>query len=176
MTIVADLIIRLLCVLYPQDGQALRSYDPANLASDEIAAEHVWTARVAAEIAGVDADEVLAIAQHESNFISNVVSPEIAAGGVSCGVMTPTVERKCEQKTLLEQYQQGARHLRGWYDATGFDRPRAFQGLAGGYALIRSCESGPVLNKRGIDGCKYADDISWRIRGIHAARRKLVGS
>ena len=155
-----ELLVVLLSCLVPSVGADLRRFDPADLPSDEAAAEHVWSARVAAAATGLDPTEVLAVAWHESRFTSNVDAPDGGARG--CGVMTPTPTPRCVRKPLVAQYLDGATHLRGWYDAVP-GRWAAFAGLAGGYALIQACVEG-----RGPErGCRYAlaiDDIMRRIR------------
>lgn len=133
-----DLIVAILCALSPSAGADLRGFDPVDLTDDTVAAEHVWSARVAAVVAGVDVDDVLALAWHESRFTSNVVSHE-PGNRVSCGVLTPEPVARCVPRALVDQYLAGARHLRVWRDAVRGDRWTALVGLAGGYAAIAGC-------------------------------------
>ncbi len=171
MTLAAlQFLIALLCALCPDDGLALHEYDKINLPSDDVATEHLWTARVASVMTDTDADELLAFAQHESNFISNVVSKETA--GVSCGVMTPEVLARCTPKSLLEQYLAGGTHLRGWYDAMHGSHYWALVGVAGGYVLIAACKQGPVYNQRGFDVCTFPSNIDYRVTSIRRVRVK----
>lgn len=145
-----------------------------NLHADDVAITHLWTARVAAAITGTDPDEILAFAQHESNFISNNIT--IESHGESCGVMTPEILAKCTPAPLLDQYLAGATHLAGWYKAAHGDRRAALIGVAGGFALIATCNQGPVLNARGIDVCTFPNDIDRRIAAIRAMRSKIASS
>lgn len=148
-----DVLITLLSMLAPWTGHALHEFDPVDLHSDTEAAQHVWSARVAAFETGMDASELLAVAWHESRFTSNIDAPDGGARG--CGVMTPTPVPKCETRTLVGQYLDGAWHLRGWYDAVP-GRWAVFAGLAGGYVLIDACVKGVGPAR----GCRYGETIA----------------
>lgn len=99
----------------------------------ELAYAHVAAAREAAAIAGVSDADLLAIAHHESRYTHGKATREPSCydgdtaqpcrpqGRWSCGVMTPEPVHigGCPTRTLLEEYVEGARHLRRWIDVCG---------------------------------------------------------
>jgi hypothetical protein len=155
------------------DAEALHRFAPSDV-TIEAARDHVWAARVAAAAYDVDADMVLAISWHESRFTDGVVAAE-PGKRVSCGAMTPYPTKTCDQKTLLEQYLDGAAHWAvDWRHAGDVRNAReALLGYAGGYFMIRSCREGPVLRYKtsGDDLCKTPDVFAAIRTRIVAARR-----
>ena len=156
------------------DAEALHRFAPSYVTIDT-AREHVWAARAAAAIYGVDADMVLAISYHESRFTTNVVTKE-PGNRVSCGAMTPYPTKTCVSKPLLAQYLDGTRHWAiDWRRARDVRNDReALLGYAGGYFLIRNCRRGPVLRHKthGDDLCRTAD-VFMHIRSRIVAARKI---
>lgn len=129
------LIVALLTLFGPSPAsERLRELPDVRLSADD-AVEHLWAARIAGALEGVDPSTLLAIAWHESRFQSNNVSAE-AGGRHSCGAMTPEPVAHCHRVALVYQYLAGARHLRGWQQALG---TRALTGYAGGFALAVRC-------------------------------------
>lgn len=129
------LIVALLTLLGPSpSSERLRALPDVRLSSGD-AVEHLWAARVAGVLEGVDPSTLLAIAWHESRFQSNNVSWE-TSGRHSCGAMTPEPVARCARVALVYQYLAGATHLRGWQRALG---ARALIGYAGGFALAARC-------------------------------------
>lgn len=160
------------------DATALHRFAPDEVTVDR-AREHVWAARVAATIYGVDADMVLAISYHESHFAQDAVTAE-SGGRVSCGAMTPYPTRACRRRSLLDQYLDGTRHWAVDWRHAGDVRSahEALLGYAGGYALIRACRRGPVLRHQttGDDLCQTPEAFA-RIRArIRAARQQVASS
>jgi hypothetical protein len=160
------------------DAEALHRFAPNEVTIEE-AREHVWAARVAAEVYGVDADMVLSLGYHESRFSDGVIARE-PGGRVSCGVMTPIPTRACTKKSLLAQYLEGTRHWAiDWRDAKGVRSDReALLGYAGGYALIRKCRQGPVLRHKtsGDDLCRTPEVFGWIRSRIQSARKVRTAS
>ena len=160
------------------DAVALHRFAPEEVTVDR-ARVHVWAARVAAATYGVDADMVLAISYHESHFAENATTPE-SGGRVSCGAMTPYPTRTCGQKSLLDQYLDGARHWAvDWRHAGDVHgEHEALLGYAGGYALIRKCRRGPVLRHQtsGDDLCRTPEVFGWIRARIRAARQLVAAS
>lgn len=156
------------------DAEALHRFAPSYV-TVEAAREHLWAARTAAAIYGVDADTVLSISFHESRFTGNAVTKE-RGGRVSCGAMTPYPTKECESKSLLAQYLDGTRHWAIDWRRAGDVRNEheALLGYAGGYQLIHACRLGPVLRHktRGDDLCRTPDVFRW-IRSRIVATRSL---
>ena len=177
-----QILIRIALALFTPtsdaDAEALHRFAPSYVTVDA-AREHVWAARAAATIYGVDADMVLAISWHESRLTANVVSKE-AGGRVSCGVMTPYPTKTCVSKPLLAQYLDGARHWAiDWRRAGDVRSDReALLGYAGGYRMIRNCRQGPVLRHktRGDDLCRTPDVFAQIRSRIVVARQIRVAS
>ena len=136
MTIIA-IILALLTT--PAEADELRSTAPQYLTSAS-AWEHLRDARIAAAVYHVDPALVLSIAWHESRY-TDARTPE-SGGRVSCGAMTPEPTARCTG-SLLDGYLAGAKHLRGWLDATRTERD-GIDGYAGGYALLALCRSRPT--------------------------------
>jgi hypothetical protein len=104
----------------PAEAEALRTSAPAYLTLWS-ATQHLGAARVAGGHFDVDVATILAIAHHESRFISDTQTqepPDSGGSRVSCGVMTPVPKRHCDdlELTLLGGYLAGAAHLRQWMD------------------------------------------------------------
>ena len=177
-----QILIRIALALFTPtsdaDAEALHRFAPSYVTVDA-AREHVWAARAAATIYGVDADMLLAISWHESRLTANVVSKE-AGGRVSCGVMTPYPTKTCVSKPLLAQYLDGARHWAiDWRRAGDVRSDReALLGYAGGYRMIRNCRQGPVLRHktRGDDLCRTPDVFAQIRSRIVVARQIRVAS
>jgi hypothetical protein len=160
------------------DAEALHRFSPQEVSVAQ-ASKHVWSARVAAAVFGVDPDMVLAISWHESRFTESVVAAE-PGGRVSCGTMTPFPTRSCAAKSLLEQYLDGARHWAiDWGRAGDVRSPReALLGYAGGYYLIRACRQGSVLRHEtwGDDLCRTPEVFAQIRDRIIAARKIRIAS
>lgn len=165
-------IVTLLCFLVgaTDDSERLRASAPSYLTVDD-AAEHLIAARIAARITGEDANTLLAIAWHESNYRAHYVQPEPAgyvgsvwhATRVSCGVMTPYPIASCPSRTLVEEYIDGAAHLHEWRARVGAHALLGYAGLAG------ACARGPyVVQRRGVDVdlCTFEGEMLGRARVI----------
>lgn len=160
-----------------EDVEALRVTAPSYLTL-KTAQEHLAAARLASTVYGVDADTVLSTAYYESRYTSGVVGP-VVARKTACGVMQPTMEASCHTKTVLEDYLDGAKHLKDWYHACHGDERCALLGYGGGYALIKSCGEGPVMRERGgrnVDLCMIPDIRLARARWIKKERARRVTS
>lgn len=153
-----DTIIAILlaCATPLSDGEALQRTSPTYGAKGlpmtaELAREHVVHARIAAAIVGegIEADDLLAIAWHESRYDPTVSTNEgpgrwwanYGAGpGAysrtrwSCGVMTPSPKPSCEPHELEMSggYLAGAMHLAVWMRQCRGNRICALNGYAGG--------------------------------------------
>jgi hypothetical protein len=141
------------------------------------AAQHLGAARVAGARYGVDPAVLLSVAYHESRFVVDQRTSE-SGGRVSCGVMTPTPQARCDRAelTLLGGYLAGAAHLRTWIDVCqSLDQGRhdvddeviqrcALWAYAGGRSFRASCESRP-----GRPGCDAVDKFEGRARRIRQA-------
>jgi hypothetical protein len=150
----------------PSDVEALRR-TASEPVSAQAAADHLTAARAAAERYGVDANLLLAIADHESRY-TDATTPEVG-GRVSCGAMTPTPIARCAHDGILVDYLRGAEHLAGWIAAARGDLRGALLGYAGGYVLLRACAEGPVLRDRPggqVDLCSTPDVFLRRARWI----------
>jgi hypothetical protein len=133
---------------------------PDTALTSEAADENVAAARIAGMLTGERPEILLALAWHESRFISNAVSRE-ANGLVSCGIATPEPQAKCEDEPLVIQYQRGAEHLAGWRRALG---DRALFGYAGGYRLNKACLAGSTV--RGCTFPAWMESLANRIAGL----------
>jgi hypothetical protein len=100
----------------PAEAQALQESAPTYL-TETSAAQHLGAARVAGIRYGVDPAVLLSVAYHESRYVVDLRTRE-SGGRVSCGVMTPTPQERCDDEglTLLGGYLAGAAHLRTWID------------------------------------------------------------
>lgn len=154
-----------------RDVEALQRTAPEPLGT-ELAAENLSAARIAGHMFRVDPDLLLSIAAHESRYQSDAVGPE-SGGRVSCGVMQTTPRASCPKQTTLEGYIDGAKHLRGWIDATR-DLDTALIGYAGGYRMIKKCADGPVLRQADPhdDLCRIARVFRWRRDWIRRERTR----
>ena len=156
------------------DAEALHRFTPNEVTVDR-ARDHIWAARVAAAVYGVDGDMILAVSWHESRFQNDVVGPEVN-GRRACGAMQPIPTGKCESKTLLGQYLEGTEHWAIWQRAGDVrNEHEALLGYAGGYWLLRGCRLGPVLRHKtwGDDLCLTPEvfaGIRARIRRARQAR------
>jgi hypothetical protein len=116
------------------DVEALRASAPSYLTTDT-ARDHLAAARLAALLEHEDASTLLAVAWHESRYTSNVATREPGARW-SCGVMTPVPHAEpCVDRSLLEQYLEGAAHLHEWRALLG---DRALEGYCGGVGSDRA--------------------------------------
>jgi hypothetical protein len=150
----------------PEAIEALRASAPNDL-SPSSAAVHLAAATVAARHVQVDRDLLLAIAWHESRYVTGAVGRE-HDGLVSCGVMTPEPTTRNARAMLTDEYLAGARHLKTWIDATG-SLKAGLLGYAGGWRLIKACAAGPVLRHR-----DHGDDLCWT-PAVFLYRARLVG-
>ena len=178
MQILIQILFAIFTPTSDADAEALHRFAPSYVTVDA-AREHVWAARVAATIYGVDADMILAVGYHESRFTDNVVAKESGAR-FSCGVMTPFPTKTCVRKTLLAQYLEGTRHWANDWGRAGDVRSdrEALLGYAGGYRLIRRCRQGSVLRYKthGDDLC-LTPEVFGAIRArIRAARQPKPSS
>ena len=178
MQILIRIVIAIFTPTSDADAEALHRFAPSYVTVDA-ARDHVWAARAAATIYGVDADMLLAISWHESRLTANVVSKE-ANGRVSCGAMTPYPTKTCVSKPLVAQYLDGARHWAiDWRRAGDVRSDReALLGYAGGYRMIRRCRQGPVLRHKthGDDLCRTPDVFAQIRSRIVVARQIRVAS
>lgn len=134
----------------PDRVEALKRTAPQYL-STRAATDHLQAATLAGVAYCVRPSLLLSIAWHESRYAIATVTPE-RGRRASCGVMTPTPIARCGAPTLLGGYVAGAAHLREWLTACRGGVTCALRGYAGGYALMRACEAGPV--RRGaVDLC-----------------------
>lgn len=134
-------------IITDADAEALRRTAPQYL-TVETARLNLVAARAAAGIVGVDADDLLSVAHHESRYTETKVQDEgtgpwwrprdpVARWSpvrVSCGIMTPAPKPACEpwELEMAGGYLAGARHLREWIDLCRGDRLCALNGYAGG--------------------------------------------
>lgn len=114
-------------------ADGLRDTAPDVALSRSSAADHLAAARFAAAVYRVDAEDLLAIAYHESRY-TNAVTRE--PNGVSCGALTPydRARARCPAWTLttLGGYLHGAAHLAEWrYRYCRGDRVCALRGYSG---------------------------------------------
>lgn len=160
------------------ESEAFRSTAPDYL-TVESAAEHLYTAQIAAAEQGVDPDLLLSIAFHESHYDQTARTPE-PGHKISCGVMTPVPGATCTNGTLLDGYRAGAAHLREWLIAMHGNERQALIGYAGGYALLRGCAAGPVMklrkSGRSDNICLTPEVFQYRAKWIKRAREKVTNS
>ena len=145
-----DLILWLTLRATPAEAEALHSLVPTELTVAQ-AAEHIYYARQAALVAGVDYVKLLAIADHESHYTPGAVTRE-PGHRVSCGAMTPVPKRHCShaELTLEGGYMAGAAHYKMWLDACGGSARCADIAYAGGMVSARACTRG--VNVRAPSG------------------------
>lgn len=129
------------------DADALRRTAPSYLDAAQ-ARRHLAAARVAGAVHRVDPYLLLSIAYRESRYALDAVTRE-KSGKLSCGQLQVTMPKgsPCPSPALLGGYLAGAEHLAEWRRATR-DTRKALLGYAGGYAMIRACENGPLLRER----------------------------
>jgi hypothetical protein len=157
-------------MLFAQDdGRALAR--TASYLSVDRATSHVAAAELAAATYDVDADLLLSIAHHESNYQYTVISKE-PRGKVSCGVMTPVpthshAECSAARRSILAGYLAGAQHLRTWLEVCRGNRYCAEVGYAGGYRLIAACRRGEKLH-----GCTIPANFESRAAWIRRLRHR----
>jgi hypothetical protein len=137
------------------DAEALHRFAPSYVTVDT-AREHLWVARVASSIFQVKQEQLLAIAWHESRYKPSVISSE-PRNRVSCGPMTPVPKESCTpwELSLVGGYIEGARHLRTWLDLCGSDERCALTAYAGGFGLVKLCQS----NTSGHHACNFANQM-----------------
>lgn len=160
----------------PAEARALQETAPTYL-TPLSAAQHLGAARLAGERYRVDPALLLSMAYHESRFVVDQRTRE-SGGRVSCGVMTPTPQTRCDARglTLLGGYEDGAAHLRTWIDVChAVDHWRhdvdddgirrcALWAYAGGRGFRTFCENHP-----GHQGCDAVDKFEERARVIRRA-------
>ena len=154
----------LLALITPSDANALRSTAPEYLTT-ATAAVHLGAARAEGDRYHVRPSDLLAIAWHESRYAPRTVTPEPGAR-VSCGVMTPTPQARCNavELTVVGGYAAGASHLRVWLDVCRGDRACALGGYAGGYGLGQACARDVRL-----EACAVVRQFLWRSDAISRA-------
>lgn len=173
MQIILRITLAFLSPTSDADAEALHRFAPNEVTVDR-ARDHIWAARVAAAVYGVDEAMILAVAYHESRFQADAVTHEVG-GRVSCGAMTPIPQKTCTKKTLLEQYLDGTEHwANDWKHAGGLQNEHeVLLGYAGGYRLIYACRQSPVLRHKttGDDLCKTPEVFGAIRARIRAARQ-----
>ena len=159
------------------DALALHRFAPRYLTALQASA-HLQAARAAALVVGdVDADDLLAIAWHETRYTPGYVQRE--PGGChkgvcrsvrySCGVMTPEpLYASCPRGTeLVDEYIAGARHLLEWREICG----GALEGAR--LCALRGYSGGMLDNQLGNSGLAtwqvFARD-AWRIKAARIQR------
>jgi len=156
------------------DVETFRATAPSYLTT-ETARDHLVAARMAAVYHRVDADLLLSIAWFESRYTIDAVGPMVR-GKRACGVLQPIMEQRCsETPSLMGGYFEGAKHLREWMNAARGDMRTAMLGYAGGYALIKACDEGPLMVQRGgreVDLCTVVNARFSRMRWIQRMRAK----
>lgn len=164
------------------DARALQEVAPEPI-DIELARANVAGARIAALVVLTGYDEMpdylLAMARRESFFRPDARTVE-KNGLVSCGVMTPRPLPSCVDEGVVAGYIRGAIHLLEWVEATsdreGLPRlSRAQLGYAGGWALIRRCDRGPLYVDRNgakIDLCLTPQRTAFWADRIYQARSK----
>jgi hypothetical protein len=174
------------------EALALRDTAPGLLTVEQ-AAHHVLAADVAGAVFDVDPQLLLAIAWHESRYVSSLVTSE-PGRRVSCGVMTPVPHASpCSrwETSTFGGYWEGARHLRTWMDVcrangagAGHATDRAagrcpLLAYAGGRGLYRICATaGHFVVRPGVDACDLPDLLRARVRALReavAVRRRSIG-
>lgn len=166
--------IWLACQSTPAEARAFQETAPAYLTQDS-AAQHLGAARIAGARYGIDPGVLLSVAYHESRFVVDQRTPE-SGGRVSCGVMSPTPQSRCDgaELTLLGGYFAGAAHLRTWIDmCQEADQWRhdiddevirrcALWSYAGGRHFRAFCEAHP--RRAGCDAVAKFEGRAWMIR------------
>lgn len=147
-------LLRLLMSLGLGDGPERLHHAYPQYLTKEAAVEHYWASRLAGAEYHVDPFLLLGIASHESNFKPKTITRE-PGNRVSCGVMTPTPQRRCsnEELTILGGYMAGAKHLRMWLKACGGNYWCGMVAYAGGMQSVRICRTGDVLSPAGNSVC-----------------------
>jgi hypothetical protein len=107
----------------------------------ETAREHMASAFAVGIVTDTRPALLLSIAWFESRYTQNVVSRE-AGGKVSCGVMTPIPQTRCQPSDLVSNYLEGAQHLLVWRRACRDNERCKLLGYGGGYRAIKLCASG----------------------------------
>jgi hypothetical protein len=168
MQLILRIVLAFLSPTSDADAEALHRFSPNEVTVDR-AHDHIWAARVAAAVYGVDPDLSLAISWHESRFQAHVVGPAVN-GRRACGAMQPVPTGKCEWKTILEQYLEGTEHWAVWKRAGDVRNDHeALLGYAGGYRLLRSCRLGPVLRHK-----TYGDDLCLTPEVFEGIRARIL--
>lgn len=135
-----EIIVAIVSVFVaPVDADALRSTAPTHLASVDAARPHIAAAVVVGFATRTRWSALLAIADHESNYQLDAITPE-PGGRFSCGVMTPVPlasRRACSAATagVGAGYLAGAAHLREWLDMCRGNERCALRGYAGAWTL-----------------------------------------
>jgi hypothetical protein len=155
------MIAALLALLLTTDAavEQLHRTAPAYLTIEQ-ARVHYAAARAAEWKTGERAELLLAVAWHESRYDAAAITPE-PGGRVSCGVLTPYPTSHCEQRSLVEQYIDGAHHLAGWRRICHGDEWCTLTALAGGGGLVALCRAGEEHR-----GCRFAAEMLRRARWI----------
>lgn len=150
----------------PEDAAALQRAYPRDLTLEQ-ASEHLAAARAAGLLFDVRPELLLGIAQHESRFQPRTVTRE-PGHRVSCGVMTPTPQRRCsrEELTVVGGYLAGAKHYRMYLDRWAGDERSALIAYAGGSVSVRACRAG--LGQRQV--CAVAGEFRSRAKKIKETR------
>lgn len=148
------------------DAERLHRSAPHLIHSAQEAAIHIAGAKVGLTIAKLPMNEwgvLMGLAWHESKFDFDKIFVE-KNGKLSCGITTsiPVVTMHECEINIARGYVLSAEHLRDWLSMHShleptrhLSRREAFQGIAGGWPLIKACLDGPVLNPWGVDKCEF---------------------
>lgn len=147
-------LLALIMMLTPaRDVEAFQRTDRFDLTA-ETAREQLASARIAGQLYNIPPEMLLAIAWHESRYHADAVTVE-PGHRVSCGVMTPTPQRRCSSAELTPfgGYVAGAKHLRMWLDHCNGNTWCALTAYIGGMGLVRVCAHGTWIVRPGVDAC-----------------------
>ncbi len=170
MTLLVAVFLGLFCPPTQQQVRAFQATAPRIL-TEQTAAQHLIAAKAAGIVHNVRTELLLAIANHESRYIATTRTSE-PGHRVSCGVMTPTPQRRCTQAelTLVGGYDSGAAHFKVWLDHYNGRETPALIAYVGGSGLVQVCaRRGKWLTPRGSNACDVAYQFRRQARVIQQA-------